>query len=65
MCLNEHAGVVRGCDFSPDSTLLATCSWDKCVHIHTTASSNFMVGEEYYPILCLYMQTIPTDFSDQ
>lgn len=45
-CLNLHAGVVRGCDYSPrDSTLLATCSWDKTINIHST--SDYMVG-----ILC-------------
>lgn len=41
-CLNVHSGVVRGCDYSPDSSLLATCSWDKTINVHST--SDYVVG---------------------
>lgn len=49
-CLREHDGVVRACDFSPDSTLLATCSWDKTIHIHSSSDfdmRNKLVGHKY------------------
>lgn len=35
-CLRGHVGVVRACQFSPDSTLLASCSWDKTILLHRT-----------------------------
>jgi WD40 repeat protein len=42
VCLCLHAGVVRGCDYSPGSTILATCSWDKTINVHST--SDYKVG---------------------
>ena len=36
--LTDHVGVVRGCDFSPDSSLLSTCSWDKRILLYKTTS---------------------------
>ncbi len=35
--LTDHVGVVRGCDFAPDSTLLSTCSWDKRILLYRTS----------------------------
>lgn len=50
--LNDHEGVVRGCAFSPDSTLLASGSWDKSVRIYT--SSNFMVSQWFFESVVLH-----------
>ena len=41
-CLEGHSGVVRACQFSPDSSLIASCSWDKSILLHRTA--NFEVS---------------------
>lgn len=42
VCLHHHVGVVRSCRFSPDSSLLASCSWDK--HILIYRSTDFTVS---------------------
>ena len=34
--LRGHSGVVRACQFSPDSRLIATCSWDKTIRVFLT-----------------------------
>lgn len=39
--LQGHAGVVRCCHFSPDCSILATCSWDKTIRVYHT--HNFQV----------------------
>ncbi|CAI8057132.1 Probable serine/threonine-protein kinase PkwA [Geodia barretti] len=40
--LRGHNGVVRACQFSPDSRLIATCSWDKTIKVYFT--QNFQLA---------------------
>jgi WD40 repeat protein len=52
--LRGHDGVVRACQFSPDSRLIATCSWDKTIRVYFTQNFQVHIFPRFLLRFCVF-----------